>query len=311
MISTSKTRAHLVQRAHTLLHAGYIMKNLLIVALSLPLVACVVGSDGQSPPGDDDGSGSGSGSGSDPNGISGHITADQTWTGTVAVVGATTIDPNVTVTVTAGTTVNFAGTASLAIKGTFDVQGTSASKVILHPETGSFFGGLTVGGMPEMSGALKLAYAEQTGGAIVTQVGGTATITDTKMFGAGGDFLIMNGGTVDVSFSQLGADLGGTDTTHCNMHFGGSGNIISVTHSNINGTPYGLMFYGGQNAIFTNNNWEKTTNGSADWIDSQPGVSGDFSGGYFSAGPPVAKAGATFTVNTPATAPLADAGIRP
>ena len=120
----------------------------------------------------------------------------------------------------------------------------------------------------------------------------------------------MNGGTINVSYSQIGADLGSADTTHCNMHFGGAGNMISVTHTNIEGTPYALMFYGGQAAIFTNNNWDMTATADPSWIDSQPGVTGDFSGGYFSGGMPVAKAGATFTINTPSATRLTDAGVR-
>ena len=71
------------------------------------------------------------------------------------------------------------------------------------------------------------------------------------------------------------------------------------------------MFYSGTNAIFTENNWDKGATGAADWIDSQPGVAGDFSGSFFSAGAPTPKAGATFTLDNLAATRLLDAGPRP
>jgi hypothetical protein len=226
----------------------------------------------------------------------------------VTFSGPTTIDPGVTVTVEAGATLNFAPSGNLSIKGTLDVAGTKAAPVTIQADpaisSGNFFGGLAV------SGTLTMTYAVQHHGPIVTNAGGTATITDTKMFGVSGDFLIMNGGTVNVTYSQLGADPGTTDTTHCNMHFGGNGNNITVTNSNIYGSPYGLMFYGGQLANFQNNNWEKNTTAATDWIDSQPGVSGDFSGGFFDGAVPTAKSGATFTINNPSATRLTDAGVR-
>jgi hypothetical protein len=281
------------------------MRKALLLALLLP--ACVVGSDGQSPPGDDDDPGPGPGP-TEP-GISGNISADTTWDGVVVFSGATTIDPGVTVTVNAGATLNFGAASNLAVKGSLLVNGTAAAPVNIGPnpdaaQPSSFFGGFNV------SGTLTMTYGVQRGGSIVTVAGGTATITDTKMFGATGDFLIMNGGTMNVTYSQIGADVGTTDTTHCNLHFGGSGNMITVTNSNIVGTPFGLMFYGGQLANFQNNNWdEEAAVAAADWIDSQPGVSGDFSGGFFSAGVPTAKAGATFTINNPSPTRLTNAGV--
>ena len=213
------------------------------------------------------------------------------------------------VTVDPGTVLNFRSSANLSIKGTLDVLGTKAAPVIIQPDAAAptpatFFGGFSV------AGTLNLTYAVQHGGPIVTTAGSTATITDSKMFGVSGDFLIMNGGTVNMTYSQLGADLGSPDTTHCNMHFGGNGNTITITNNNIIGTSYGLMFYGGQLANFQNNNWDETATAAADWIDSQPGVSGDFSGGFFSGGVPIAKTGATFTVSNPSATRLTDAGVR-
>lgn len=303
MIFTIKVTGVGSPAAHPLLSNRY-MRKVLFLALLLP--ACVVGSDGESPA--DDEPGPGPGPGPEPgDGVSGNISAPRTFSGTVLFTGPTTIDPGVVVTVEAGATLNFEPDSNLSIKGTLDIVGTKAAPVTLQPDpastTSQFFGGLAV------SGTLNMTYGVQHGGSIVTSPGGVATITDTKMFAASGDFLIMNGGTVNVTYSQFGAESG-TDSTHCNMHFGGNGNTITVTNSNILGTPYGLMFYGGQAANFQNNNWEENGTASADWIDSQPGVSGNFSGGFFPAGVPTPKAGATFTIDNPSATRLTDAGVR-
>ena len=281
------------------------MRKVLALALSLPLVACVVGGTGDTPPGDDDGSGSGSGS--NGTGISGNISADTTWQGEVLLSGQTTIDPGVTVTVAPGTHLKVAGVAALAIAGTLDVQGTSAAKVTIGPDTGNFAGAFRVGA----TGTLKETYAVHTSVAITTVAGAKVIISDTSMSHASGDFLIMDGGDVKVTYSQFGVD---SDTTHCNMHFGGSGNTISVTHSNVYGAPYGLMFYGGTGADFTFNNWDAqglvpgTTHVD---LECQPGVAGDFSNGYFKKGAPSCGAGTTITLKNLSASPLADAGIRP
>lgn len=287
------------------------MRKLLLLALCLPLVACVIGSnDPGSTSDDDDGS---NGTNNPPAGaITGLITSDATWTGVVVIGIAnntpTRIEPGVTITVSPGTEIKFAGGAGLEIRGALKIQGTSAGKVQLHPDTGNFFGGLTVVGAPS-PGTLEMAYAVMKGGAISTSAGSTSTITDSKMFGASGDLLIMNGGTVTMSYSQIGADpADGPDGTHCNIHTGGNANTISITRSNINGVPYGLMLYGGQNAILTNNNWYGNT--TAD-VDTQPGVSADLSGSYFDGTPPVAGTGATLTLANLSLTKLVDAGVRP
>jgi len=97
----------------------------------------------------------------------------------------------------------------------------------------------------------------------------------------------------------------GSDTTHCNMHFN-AGSTIKVSHTNITNTPatnpsaptFGIMFYGGQNADFTYDNWvSNSTN-----VDPQPGVTGDFSNDYFTGTVP---SGAGLIVGTPMAARLA------
>lgn len=278
------------------------MRKLLAFACSVFLVACVVGEDGTQPPVDDP-NGSGSGSGSN---TAGHITANETWSGVKDIDTATTIDPGVTVTVMPGTQINIDTRASLTVQGILDVQGTSAGKVTIASKTaGTQHGGIKV----PMGGELKLAYGVQSGGGIFLSGTGKATIVDTTMSNPGGpsangDFLVMNGGTLDMSFSEIGLATG--DGTHCNMHFGGQGNNIRVTNSTIRGVPYGLMFYGGTNAVFTNNNWENPIN-----VDTSPGVQGDFSGSFFQGGAPTPGAGATLILDNLALAPLADAKPRP
>lgn len=290
------------------------MNKLLTLALALPLVACVVGSDVGTGDGDGDGDGmgggggggggSGSGSGGG-DGISGTIAADATWTGVVNITAQTVIAAGVTVTVEPGATINFkAGGVGVNVAGILDVQGTKAAPVTIGPEVaGGFHGGFTV----PTGGELRLTYAVQKGGGIMT-TGGNAVVVDTKMSHASGDFIVMGGGSLDVQYSQIGLDADQVgDTTHCDLHFGGTGNTIKVTRSNISTTPYGLMFYGGTGADFTNNNWY----GNQIDVSTQPGVQGDFTGSWFEDGAPVPGAGATL-VGLDAVSPtrLVDAGPR-
>ena len=112
-----------------------------------------------------------------------------------------------------------------------------------------------------------------------------------------------------MSYSQIGVGPGETDTTHCNLHFGGTmPNTIKVTRSDINGAPYGLMFYAGTNANFTNNNWY----GNQIDVDTSAGVQGDFSGSWFENGAPPAQGngGATLVLNGISNTRLTDAGPR-
>jgi hypothetical protein len=110
---------------------------------------------------------------------------------------------------------------------------------------------------------------------------------------------MMSGGTVDMSYSWIGVDTGETDTTHCDMHFGGSGNVITVTHTNVSSSSYGIMFYGGMNADFKYDNWFTNTT-DVDTTTSSP-VTGDFSSGWFEKGAP---SGTGITASTPAGARL-------
>ncbi|HWO18368.1 MAG TPA: hypothetical protein VNO30_06315 [Kofleriaceae bacterium] len=291
------------------------MRNLLSIALCLPLAACIIGEENGSGGGggDDtgDGGGGGGGGGSVNDGsLTGVIAADTTWTGTVLIgidrQTTTRIDAGVTITVAPGTIIKFKEGlgAGLDIRGTLKFQGTSASKVQLGPNVDGNTYSLIVGS----TGKLDLTYAVMTRGSIQTNPGSTTTITDTLMSRAGGDLLIMNGGSVTMLHSQIGVPPGQTDTTHCNIHTSGDANTINITKSNINASPYGLMLYGGQNAIFRNNNWYDN---EID-IHTQPGVSGDVTGSWFDGTAPVAGNGATLTgTNALSATKIADAGVRP
>jgi hypothetical protein len=266
------------------------------------MVACTVGDEpggggGGGGGGDDDigmGSGSGSGEGNGETGISGHITADTTWQGDVLIGGITTIDSGVTVTVAAGTTLTLKAVASIQVSGILDAQGTAAAPIHVLPEQSSF-GGVTVNG----GGEVRYAFVEQKAGPLLTNSSGKATLVDVHGGGVAGDFLLMNGGTLDMTYSQIGLAVGMQDTTHCDLHLGGSGNVIKVNHSNIGGSQYGVMFYGGMNADFTMNNWY--TNAIDVDLSPMSPVTGDFSNGWFEKGAP---SGSGITASTVASAQL-------
>lgn len=284
------------------------MRKLLSIALCLPLAACVIGDENPGTGGDDDpGNGSNGGNNNGDGAITGLIAADASWSGTVLIGydrSTTRIEPGVTVTAAPGTIIKFKSGAGLDIRGTLRLQGTKAETVRVQPATGDNAFSLMLGAAPT-AGKLEMTYVVMDRGAIQTNAGSTATITDSKMYRAAGDLLIMNGGTVNMTYSQIGPDPGQTDTTHCQIHTGGAANI-TITRSNINGAPYGMMFYGGQNAVLTNNNWY--TN-EID-LSTEPGVTGDVSGSWFDGNAPVAGGGATITAANLSAAKLTDAGVR-
>jgi len=285
------------------------MRKLLSIALCLPLAACIIGEDTGGGSAGDDQPGPGPGPGPSDGSITGLIDQDTTWSGTVLIGydrSTTQIEPGVTVTVAPGTVLRFKESSGLVVKGTLRIQGTSAQKVRLEPVADNAYR-IFLESAPT-AGKLEMTYAVMTRGNIQTSAGSTTTITDSKMYRAGGDLLVMNGGSVTMSYSQIGPAPGEVEATHCNIHTGGDGNSINITHSNLNGAPYGLMLYGGQNAIFTDNNWYD--NSDAD-ISTQPGVSADISRSWFDGLKPVAGTSATLTANNLSNTRLTDAGVRP
>lgn len=292
--------------AHPLLNIA-VMNKLLGLGLSLPLLACVVGSDaptgdGTGGPGSGSGGSNGSGTGTPDTAL--HISSNMTLPPTYDVAKQTIVDANVTVTIPAGAIVKFAPSTSIEVLGTVVVQGSKASPVQLSPSTA---GGHHYGFTVDAGGTLTMSYGVQVGGGI-TANGGTVTISDTLMSQAAGDFLVVGAGKVTVSNSAIGLEPNaGTDTTHCDMHFGGTGTTISITHSNLSTSSYGLMLYGGTGVILTNNNW--FTN--AIQIDTVPGVTADITGSWFDKGAPTAGTGATLTYPTPVANRLPAATLDP
>ena len=273
----------------------------LALMVSLPLLGCVVGQDTAGPGSGSNGSGSGSGSGS---GAADHITASTTWSGNVSVDKTITVDAGATLTIAAGTTVTFGASGQIKVLGTVDVQGTKAQVVKLSPTTaGAHHYGFSV----PTGGTLKMAYAVQVGGPISVD-GGKLLATDTRMSQAYGDFLMVSAGMVDVTYSAIGLEPGaGTDTTHCDMHFGGAA-TVRVSHSNISTSSYGLMLYAGTNVNLTYNNWFSNSDAN---VDTQAGVSADVSNGWFDAkGAPTSKAGVTIVANNLSASRVTDAGPR-
>jgi hypothetical protein len=277
----------------------------------LALVCGACGTQTIPPLADDDG-----GVGSDPGGpgpgmpdaqpvsmVQGHVTADVTWIGDVQVIGRVIIDPGVTVTVAQGTTIDVAeNPVGITVQGTLDIEGTSAEKVTIRSlMTGTFWAGIAV----PTGGTLVTHYVVQAGGGVHLS-GGTATLVDSAFFRVSGDLLTMSGGTVDMEYSAIGREPGEADSTHCDMHFGNSGNVITVTHSNISTSAYGLMFYGGTGANFTYDNW--FSNGINVHTQTANPVSGDFSDSWFDKAPP---SGTGLVVTNQAGARLTDAGPRP
>jgi hypothetical protein len=232
--------------------------------------------------------------------VSGHITANATWIDVVHVVGDLTIDPGVTLQVAAGTTVDVASGTGITVLGTLDIQGVKASKVAFRWATpGENWYGLAIPG----GGAMTASYLVQVGGGTAISGTGHVTLVNTQMSHAGGDFLVMSGGTLNMTYSAIGLELGQSDDTHCDMHVSGPV-VITASHSNFSTSSYGLMFYGGSNADFRSTNWF----GNAIDIDRQgAAVTGNFSGSYFASGAPSYVG---FTTQDMATSRVPDAGVQ-
>jgi hypothetical protein len=246
---------------------------------------------------------SGSGGGTVTN-VAGTIAADATWMDTINITANTTINAGVTVTVMPGTTINVTATPTLTItvKGTLNINGTSAAKVTVKPTVAT--GHWNRFALPA-GGQLTAHYLVEVGGGFNLS-GGKVTLIDSAMSRASGD-LLEGIGTVDVQYSSIGLEPGGADSTHCDMHFDPGGNMLKVTHTNISTSAYGMMFYGGNGADFTYNNW--FSNSTDVHTQTATPVSGDFSFGWFAKG--TAPSGTGITANSLATARLTDAGPRP
>jgi hypothetical protein len=216
------------------------------------------------------------------------------------VTGALTIDANVTVMVMPGTQIKVVDAATgIALAGTLDIEGTKASPVTIVPGTaGGHWAGFGIAG----AGQLITHYAIGNGGGVHLD-GGKATMFDSQMSRDTHDLVTMTAGAIDIEYSWIGLEPPMADTTHCDFHVTGTP-TIKVTHSNISTSLYGIMFYGGQGADFTYDNWFNNTFD----LDQLGNVSGNFSNSWFQKGAPPATAG--ITMNNMSSTRLTDAGPR-
>jgi len=227
--------------------------------------------------------------------ITGSVAKDQTWAGDVTLERFVTIETGVHVTVEPGTVVHMATGASLEVDGSLVMTGTKDAPITVTSPPGEFWLGINV------YGTLDMAYVTQTGGGVYTQAPeAKATIVDSKLSSAVGDFLVMNDGSLDVTYTNVGVPDG--DHTHCNVHVNGA-RSIRFAHNNNIGVAYGLMLYAG-NGDFSHDNWM----GNVYDIEPNPAGTGKFDDSYFERGVPSGVVGSTFA--NPATAPLADCGPR-
>ena len=134
--------------------------------------------------------------------LSGTISADETLSGVIAMTGGVTIPAGVTVTVAPGTIIEAASSASIDVEGTLSVAGVKGNVATIESATtGDFWGGVRVTGTYEMH------YGSQVGGGIFTN-GGSTTVIDSELSNTQGDFLVEDGGKVDIEFSNMGAGRG-------------------------------------------------------------------------------------------------------
>jgi hypothetical protein len=245
------------------------------------------------------GGGGGGGNGSATS-FSGTISSDTTWgPGAFDVTGPVTINAGATLTVAAGTQISMVPNAGFTVSGTLDASaGTKASPITILPSvTGQHFLSTKV----DTGGMVTFSYVTQRGGGF--GLSGTAMISDSEMSNMEGDFMVVDAGTLDMEYSQIGlgapnsSGVGNGDTTHCNFHINDA-TSITVNNTNVAGSPYGVMLYTIPNANFKANNFYGNT---YDFEPSESGM-GSIDGSWFSSGAAPAQTGVSGTV---ATSPVA------
>jgi hypothetical protein len=253
------------------------MKRALLVC---PLLACAT--DPEGPPPDD--------------AITGFISADEVWSGTRDLRGFVVVEPGVTVTIEPGTTIRIAEGASIEVNGAISAVGTKEAPIALVPAVEeTYWLGINV------AGAYTLHHGTQVSGGIYTvKPEATVEVRDSELWNSIGDLIVMDGGSVDVQYTNLGREVG--NHTHCNVHIN-SGERAVFTHNNNAGVSFGLMLYGAS-GDFSSSNWF----GNAIDIEPNPGGTGVFDGSYFAKGRPGGVTGSSF--ENLASAPIADAGPR-
>lgn len=311
----------------------------LVLAFTLaPLVACTVGEPGG---GDDD----------DPpipveGEISGAITANQTWSGTVTLVADATIADGVTVDVAAGTRFEGKMGTTLRVAGTLRVNGTEASPVTMVPTADALtWAGIVVdaGGSATLTHATgervaNLLYCHaDTEGCVLDHVTfvevGSVLIAEDDAAIRGSVVTDMNNGGVTVTAGNVtitdthlltsGGDIliqnGGSLTIeyseigeadasyeHCDLHINSAASL-RITRSNIRAAVYGIMLGGTTNAVMQYNNFvENNAGNDISPVGENTGV--DLRFNYWDHGAPAL--GPEYDVSSPAAARIADAGPR-
>ncbi|MBK9030244.1 MAG: hypothetical protein IPL61_02705 [Myxococcales bacterium] len=280
--------------------------------------------------------------------ISGAITADQAWSGTVTLVADATIEAGVTVTVAAGTVFQARMGTTLRVAGTLLVDGTAAAPVTMNPTADAMtWAGVVV----DSGGAATLTYAQGANVAtlLYCHAGATACVLDhvtftdmNKALQAEADALIDhgvltrvgNGGVTimagdvvirDTKILTSSGDVivqnGGAMTLeyaevgeamgsyeHCDLHIN-SATALRIVHSNIRAAVYGMMIGGTDGAVIQFNNFVEN-DPAKDISEVGTNTAVDLRFNYWGNGAPVGLGGA-YDVSSPAAAVIADAGPRP
>ena len=231
--------------------------------------------------------------------VSSDVTTDTTWSGLVKVHASITVAAGVTLTIAPRTVIQFDQNLGVTVNGTVIAKGIKGGTIGIQPAPG--FQYWNTWQVPA-GGTLNFSYVTSKGGGISVS-GGTAIARDSEFSNVTHDLLVVSAGTIDFAYSWIGVPTGQTDTTHCDMHFTGSP-TIKVTHSNLSTAVYGVMFYGGQNADFTYNNWFSNLR-NMDMLGGS--TTGDISHGYFTGTVPP---GSGLTNNNMQAAMVTDAGPR-
>ncbi|CAN5437598.1 hypothetical protein BH11MYX1_BH11MYX1_07320 [soil metagenome] len=281
----------------------FAMKRLLLLGLAVSaLVGCKKA--------DDPGGGNGADGGGEPmadafiaqttTDVSSDVTTATTWSGLVRVHASITVAAGVTLTIEPSTVIQFDQNLGVTVKGTVLANGIKGATIGMQPAPGfQFWNAWEV----PTGGTVNFNYVTSKGGGI-TVTGGTAIARDSEFSHVTHDLLVVSAGTVDFEYSWIGVPAGQTDTTHCDLHFTGSP-TIKVSHSNLSTAVYGVMFYGGQNADFTYDNWFANTSIN---FDKQGGsTTADISNSYFEGAVPM---GSGLTKNAMQAAMVTDAGPR-
>jgi hypothetical protein len=231
--------------------------------------------------------------------VTANITTDTTWSGLVHVKADIAVAAGVTLTVMPHTRIQVAAGDSINVLGTVNVNGVKGGEVYIE----SLVAADNWDAWLVSSGTLNMTYVIQSGGGITVSGTGKVMARDSHYWQVTHDLLVVSGGTVDMQYSWIGVADGQPNYTHCDMHF--EGGSITMSHSNVSASLYGVMLYTGNTVDFTYDNWFSN---SVDLdILPAPLPHADISNSWFKKGNPT---NATLTKNNMATSMVADAGPR-